>query len=121
MIEKGLNGNLKRIDDLFDLPESLSINSTVESLLNALSRSLSLFRALHRTFGIEFYSIGLLRFASDTLGFAGPLLLAGLLSSESNDKNGTDTKAYLYALGLFAIAFFGMNFASKKLYRVMMN
>lgn len=107
LIEKGLSGNLKRIDDLFDLPDSLSISNTVERLQNAFTRSYSLFRALHRTFGWEFYSIGLLRFIADTLGFAGPILLAGLLNHESKDDSGTDIYAYAYAFGLFSTTVFG--------------
>lgn len=112
LIEKGLSGNLKRIDDLFDLPECLSLNNIIEKLQNALAQSISLLRALHRVFGFEFYMIGLLRFAADMLSFGGPLLLAALLSSKSgdgnNNNNGTDMKAYAYAFGLFATTLLGM-------------
>lgn len=110
LIEKGLSGNLKAIDDLFDLPESLSINNTAERLQKALTSTVSLFRSLHRVFGLEFYAIGLLRFSADMLGFTGPLLLSSLLSQESNDNNNqteTDLKSYAYAFGLFATALLG--------------
>lgn len=111
LIEKGLSGNLRRIDDLFDLPECLSLNNIIEKLQNASVQSISLLRALHRVFGIEFYMIGLLRFAADMLSFGGPLLLAALLNSENSDNhNGTDMKAYAYALGLFATTLLGMTF-----------
>lgn len=111
LIEKGLTGNLKRIDDLFDLPECLSLNNIIDKLQNALAQSISLLRALHRAFGFEFYMIGLLRFAADMLSFGGPLLLAALLSSkngDNDDNNGTDMKAYAYAFGLFATTLLGM-------------
>lgn len=110
LIEKGLSGNLRRIDDLFDLPECLSLNNIIEKLQNALAQSISLLRALHRVFGIEFYLIGLLRFAADMLSFGGPLLLAALLNSKSGENNGTDMKAYAYAFGLFATTLLGMKF-----------
>lgn len=102
---------MKRIDDLFELPESLSLNKTVEPLQNAIAQTLSLFRALHRTFGVEFYLIGLLRFIGDSLFFAGPLLLGGLLQKADTDADDTvtDYKAYLFAFGLFATSLFGKN------------
>lgn len=109
LIEKGINGHLKRIDDLFDLPESLSINNTAERLQNAITQSLNLFRALHRVFGFEFYAIGLLRFSADMLSFTGPILLNRLLSDDDKDqpKSESDLKAYAYAFGLFATTLLG--------------
>lgn len=107
LIDKGICGNLKRIDDLFDLPESLSITNNVERLQNAINQTFSLFRSLHRAFGIEFYTIGFLSFFADTLTFAGPLLLAGLLTNGSDDQTGTDIRAYSYAFALFGTAFLG--------------
>lgn len=107
LIDKGLSGNLKSIDDLFDLPESLSISNTAERLQNAITQTISLFRALHRVFGLEFYSIGLLRFLADMLSFTGPILLNGLLSHKSSDQTETDLKSYAYAFGLFATTLIG--------------
>lgn len=107
LIEKGLSGHLKSIDDLFDLPESLWIHNTAERLQNAIALVPSLFRSLHRVFGLEFYAIGLLRFSSDMLGFAGPLLLSSLLTHKSDDPNESDWKSYAYASGLFATTLIG--------------
>lgn len=101
LIDKGLMGKLQKVDDLFDLPESLSITNITEHFQNSLEGTKSLFRALHRNFGLEFYAIGILRFVADTSGFAGPILLAGLLNERATDNKGTDLKPYLYALGLF--------------------
>lgn len=107
LIDKGLSGNLKSIDDLFDLPESLSISNTAERLQNAITQVISLFRALHRVFGLEFYSIGLLRFLADMLSFTGPILLNGLLSHKSSDQTETDLRSYAFAFGLFATTLIG--------------
>lgn len=109
LIEKGLSGNLKSIDDLFDLPDSLSIANTAERLQNAIAQTISLFRALHRVFGLEFYAIGLLRFYADMLSFTGPLLLNSLLSHKVNDPTASDLQSYAYAFGLFATTVIGMN------------
>lgn len=38
-------------------------------------QNVTLLRALHSCFALQFYSIGLLKFVSDTAGFAGPMLL----------------------------------------------
>lgn len=112
LVAKGLSGNLKRIDDLFELPDSLSLNKTVEPLQHAITQTFSLFRALHRVFGVEFYLVGLLRFVGDSLFFAGPLLLAGLLNTTVDDGDDTDTdyRAYLFAVGLFATSLLGTIF-----------
>lgn len=107
LIQKGLSGHLKSIDDLFDLPESLSICNTAERLQNAIALVPSLFRSLHHVFGWEFYAIGILRFSADMLSFTGPLLLSSLLSHKSDDPNGSDLKSYAYAFGLFATTLIG--------------
>lgn len=111
MIEKGICGNLKKVDDLFDLPESLNIASLADRFHQSVDNTKKLFHALHKSFSREFYSIGLLRLMADMSGFAGPILLGGLLttssdSTENNAENG-DYKPYLYALGLFASTLLG--------------
>ena len=100
LIAKGVLGKLKKNDDLFDLPEQMNIKNLAESLQKNLNTGKSMFKALHRSFGIEFYSIGILRLFSDLSNFAGPLLLGGLLRSGMSDDAGVKT-AYYYAAGLF--------------------
>lgn len=100
-------GKLRRLDDLFDLPETLNIYNNLEYVQNALVRTRSLLRALHKVFGVEFYAIGILRFVSDMSGFAGPLLLAALLNHKNGGNTGTDLEAYGYALGLFGVTLIG--------------
>ncbi|KAH8258579.1 hypothetical protein KR038_011973, partial [Drosophila bunnanda] len=97
LIAKGVAGKLRKIEDLFDLPEALNITRLSERLHLALSQSQSLWRALHRCFGVEFYLIGVLRLIADLSGFAGPLLLGRLLRQDHTDSN----EVYYYALGLF--------------------
>ncbi|EDW64800.1 ATP-binding cassette sub-family C member 10 [Drosophila virilis] len=101
LISKGVAGKLRRIEDLFDLPDALNITRLSERLHLALSQSQSIFRALHKCFGLEFYLIGLLRLVADISSFAGPLLLGGLLRQDSYQDGQTDGRAYYYALGLF--------------------
>ncbi|XP_035794196.1 multidrug resistance-associated protein 7-like [Anopheles albimanus] len=110
LIAKGVAGKLKSIDDLFELPESLNIRRVIGKLQQALDETVSLFKSLHRCFGWEFYLIGLLRLLADLAGFAGPILLGGLLRTE-NPGNSTqppstdidaamDYRPYYYAIGL---------------------
>lgn len=108
LINKGLGEHLKKIDDLFELPESFSLNKTVEPIHNAIEQTFSLFRALHRVFGVEFYLVGLFRFVGDSFFFAGPLLLAGLLQKNEVDDTELDYRAYLFAFGLLATSLLGI-------------
>lgn len=62
-------------------------------------KAVSLLRALHRSFGLEYYSIGLLKFLGDGCGFIGPILLHQLVSFMEN-KDEPVKNGYLYAIGL---------------------
>lgn len=67
-------------------------------VVDALKKS-SLLRALHRCFGVQFYSIGILRLIADISAFAGPMLLnklVGFIEEKSEDIKW----GYIYALGL---------------------
>ncbi|XP_017854480.1 multidrug resistance-associated protein 7 [Drosophila busckii] len=99
LINKGVAGKLKRIEDLFDLPDALNVTILTEQLHLALGRTQTLLRALHKCFGWEFYLIGLLRLVADLSSFAGPMLLGGLLRQDETQAD--DKRAYYYALGLF--------------------
>lgn len=114
LIEKGISGHLKKVDDLFDLPESLNIANLTETFNQSVNNTRTLFRAMHKSFSREFYSIGLLRLTADMSGFAGPILLGGLLSSSGNSSENDDPtphyQPYLYALGLFVSTLLGKSF-----------
>lgn len=105
LIKKGIAGKLKEVDDLFDLPESLNIASLTETFHQSVDNKRTLFRALHKSFGREFYSIGLLRLMSDMSGFCGPILLGLLLRGTDSTEN--SYRPYLCALGLFGSTLLG--------------
>ncbi|GAB0098378.1 multidrug resistance-associated protein 7 [Sergentomyia squamirostris] len=102
LIDKGVQGALRKVEDLFDLPECLSVVAITEKFQKSIDKTRTLFWALHKSFGREFYTIGLLRFFGDISGFAGPLLLGGLIGKETDD--GSETSPFFYALGLFGSA-----------------
>lgn len=98
LIMKGSLGKLKKNEDLFDLPECLNVKRIAESLQTNISYGKTLFKALHRSFGLEFYLIGILRLFSDLSSFAGPLLLGAILRTGIDDENIDNSKrAYYYA------------------------
>ena len=110
LMEKGLNGEIKVAEDVFCLPPSLGTKSIAESFKNTLQslqkeaskanvlsskkdlqtssatdgQARFLLTALHKAFGVRYYSIGILKFIGDCLGFAGPLLLHALVSFMEN-------------------------------------
>lgn len=50
----------------------------------SVHKRLSLFWSLNRAFGLHYYPLGMLKFLSDMIGFAGPLLLHALVSFMEN-------------------------------------
>ena len=102
LLAAGWKGELKSPDDLDVLPRDLRTQSvrarfdrhvcvSIEkafavddqppcSVNTDSTKEFSLLRALNRAFGWEYYPLGLLRFACDLLGFAGPLLLHALVT-----------------------------------------
>lgn len=67
--------------------------------VHVVTSPLSLMRALHSCFAWEFYSIGILKFVGDCVGFASPLLLNQLVAFiESKSEKKED--GYFYAIGL---------------------
>ncbi|XP_064623538.1 ATP-binding cassette sub-family C member 10-like [Lineus longissimus] len=60
----------------------------------------TLLRAMNRAFGLEYYSIGILKLIADLSAFAGPILL-NLLVSYIENKNEPSQHGYFYACGLF--------------------
>ena len=46
----------------------------------------TLLRALHNSFGLQYYCVGLLKLTGDALSFAGPLLLHALVSFMENKQ-----------------------------------
>ncbi|KAH9632341.1 hypothetical protein HF086_010266 [Spodoptera exigua] len=76
---------------------STPVTPTTRVLVRSPRRqNVTLLRALHSCFGIQFYSIGILKLISDMAGFAGPILLNNLIKfveDESIDQH----LGYVYA------------------------
>ncbi|XP_076672465.1 ATP-binding cassette sub-family C member 10 isoform X2 [Andrena cerasifolii] len=131
LLEKGVRGVLNHSDDLFDLPEYVSTNTisrkidkyfqTMPSDVNnrmentelmaegdvkIIRNEMTLFRLLHKCFGWEFYSVGILKFIADCTTFMGPILLNKLVGFVE-DKNEPISYGYLYASLIFISALIG--------------
>lgn len=124
----GSEKKLANCDDLYDLPNELNCSHLCRKLHNALGSTqkleeprtygstdvtilpkpekVTLFKALHVCFGVEFYSVGILKLISDILSFGGPLLLNRLVTFIVNKNESTEV-GYLCAFGLFATTFLG--------------
>lgn len=81
-------------------------DSTLETHVQTITNKITLLKLLHKCFGWEFYSIGILKFVTDSTSFMGPLLLNKLIGF-IEDKNETILYGYLYALLIFISALIG--------------
>ncbi|KAI4463602.1 atp-binding cassette sub-family c [Holotrichia oblita] len=81
--------------------ESVPVDEDV-CVVDPSRRNVSLFRALHRCFGLQFYAVGLLKLTADCAGFTGPMLLNKLVKF-IEDKSEDIRYGYAYAAGLFLI------------------
>ncbi|XP_071865552.1 ATP-binding cassette sub-family C member 10 [Bombus fervidus] len=131
LMEKGVHGLLNHSDDLFDLPEYISTNtinqkidkhlqnmpnditsqvenfeSILETHVQTVTNKMTLFNLLHKCFGWEFYSVGILKFVTDSTSFMGPLILNKLIGF-IEDKNEPLLYGYLYASLIFISALIG--------------
>lgn len=80
------------------LQASLAAPQQVEDV-HVVSSPVSLLRALHSCFAWEFYSVGVIKFLGDAVGFASPLLL-NLLVKFIESKSERKEDGYFFALGL---------------------
>ncbi|CAD5111037.1 DgyrCDS388 [Dimorphilus gyrociliatus] len=108
LMARGASKKIDNSENLFDLPEKMTA-SYVEEYFKENSRGRnndkrSLLSNLNRTFGKEFYPLGLLKFFADALGFLGPLLLNWLVIFMEK-PNEPRWHGYIYAAGLFITAF----------------
>ncbi|ODN01206.1 Multidrug resistance-associated protein 7, partial [Orchesella cincta] len=112
LIRKGACGYLTSCESLFDLPHTISTGIVAAEFQKlAVSRRLSLLKALHIRFGLEFYSIGILKLISDGAGFCGPILLSCLVrfieDTEEDVSKESIWQGYSYVGGMFAAVFIG--------------
>ncbi|XP_013401317.1 multidrug resistance-associated protein 7 [Lingula anatina] len=77
----------------------------------------TLLKALHKTFGTEYYLLGILKLMSDAIGFAGPLLL-NLLVSFMENQTEPMYNGYIYAGSLFISTFIGALLSTQFNYHV---
>ncbi|NXW19547.1 MRP7 protein, partial [Circaetus pectoralis] len=107
LMKCGYQWKLNQPQDVYVLPRQLQA-----ARVNALDSShraqeaVQLFSVLHAAFGLRFYSLGLLKLASNLLGFSGPLLLNLLVNFMESGQEPL-SHGVLYALGLFAGSFLG--------------
>jgi len=106
LMNKGVEARLTGTEELFDLPAELSTRTVSRQFEQALNfyppaeRKNSLLRSLHKCFGLQFYSIGILKLLADVAGFASPMLLSGLVTF-IEDKEENIQLGLMYAGGLF--------------------
>ena len=67
-------------------PSSTATSTSDKQAPRTTTSILFLFSALNRAFGWHYYPLGLLKFATDLLGFSGPLLLYQLVSFIENKQ-----------------------------------
>ena len=135
LMVQGYHGNLDSPDDLFELPAKLAVRPIDERFQTALKKNniqqqldeqqsnqqpdvkikeekRTLYKSLNQTFGLEYYSLGIIKLLGDGLGFASPLLL-NLLVSFMENRNEPVEHGYYYALGLFLSTLLGSLLASQ--------
>ena len=90
------------------------MNDYTETTIKPAPKILTLLRALNKTFGLVYFSLGVVQFIISLLNFAGPLLLNALVSFMENGDQEPMIHGYYYALGLFlstlVIAFMGTHY-----------
>jgi ATP-binding cassette, subfamily C (CFTR/MRP), member 10 len=112
LMDKGVAAKLTSTDELFDLPPNLSTRQVSKKFVQVLAsypageKKNTLLRALHRCYGVQFYSIGVLKLLADLAGFASPMLLNGLVKF-IEDKNESIELGLMYAGGLFLASTIG--------------
>jgi ATP-binding cassette subfamily C (CFTR/MRP) protein 10 len=104
-LDKALTGNIDEVrrrgrESERNFSASISSHSTPTSpdvtFIGVRRHNVSIFKALHKCFWVQFYSIGVLKFTADCAGFAAPMLLNRLVDFIENKSE--DMKwGYLYA------------------------
>lgn len=84
---------------ILDRRRSSSYSPEVSFIDNNSNKKVSLLKALHRCFWVQFYSVGILRLIADTTAFAGPMLLNKLVGF-IEDKSEDIKWGYVFAIGL---------------------
>ncbi|XP_077967983.1 ATP-binding cassette sub-family C member 10-like [Styela clava] len=118
LMKTGAKRQLLNVDSVYELPEDI----TTTTLHNIFSKNLdavcleqssentiikyALLRVLNKSFGLVYYASGIMKFLSDALAFAGPLLLNKLVNYIENADEPL-VHGYYYATALFLSTFVG--------------
>lgn len=78
----------------------------LETDVKVIRNRMTLFHLLHKCFGWEFYTVGILKFITDCSSFMGPILMNRLIGF-IEDKNEPVSYGYLYASLIFISALIG--------------
>jgi len=112
LISKGGRGRLRSSDDVYDLPEDMTVyhmgvrfKRTWEEAEKLHPGQVKILRILYTCYGRQFFSIGVLKFVNDCSGFAGPILLNLVVNFVEDQGDVQVYKGYIYALLLSASAF----------------
>ncbi|NXI60347.1 MRP7 protein, partial [Chloroceryle aenea] len=116
LMKRGYQWKLNQPQDVYVLPHRLQAARVCDRSHRA-QEATRLFSVLHAAFGLHFYSLGLLKLASNMLGFSGPLLL-NLLVNFLESRQEPLSHGVLYALGLFAGTFLGAVLRNQFIYEV---
>ncbi|GAB6021503.1 Multidrug resistance-associated protein 7 [Chamberlinius hualienensis] len=120
LLARGSQQNVTSIDDVFELPARLKTtfidtkfwivfrNLQMKQAISSLQRTgivsaakISVLRVIIATFGVEYFSLGILKLINDASDFAGPLLLnllVNFVDSKSTSEN--EYEGYYLAAGL---------------------
>ncbi|XP_029448686.1 multidrug resistance-associated protein 7-like isoform X2 [Rhinatrema bivittatum] len=93
------------------------LSSGLAAAENDPEKKVSLLSVLHSTFGLRYYSLGLLKLGGSMLSFAGPLLLNSLVNFMETREEPLSL-GILYAVGLFASSFLGALLCNQFTYEV---
>lgn len=118
LMAKGYKGQLSSVTDLYKLPHRLDTEVLSDVVEKKLAKGQKSFvKLLHSCFACEFYSLGVLKFLSDSLNFAGPLLLSYLITFMESPEE-PNYHGYLYAAGMFIASFLSSSFGTHFNYKV---
>lgn len=115
LMQKGYRGQLTSTEELYSLPRSLNVHELEQKFLSESrrrklsARKFSFVRTLHSCFGLEFFSLGILKFFADALAFAGPILL-GYLVDFMTAPNAYPWVGYAYAGAMLGASFLSATF-----------
>lgn len=87
-----------RIENNLEIP--------LQTNVKVITKKITLFYLLHKCFGWEFYTVGILKFIADCSSFVGPILLNTLIGF-IEDKNEPISHGYLYASLIILSAIIG--------------